>query len=51
MSKNGRFHCTECNKNFSCLVGTIFEHTPMPSWTKVEEALKNGMVGNEDEDW
>ena len=27
MSKNGRFHCTECNKNFSCLVGTIFENT------------------------
>ena len=30
MSKNGRFHCTECNKNFSCLVGTIFENTKLP---------------------
>ena len=25
MSKNGRFHCTACNCNFSCKVGTIFE--------------------------
>ena len=25
MSKSGRFHCTACNKNFSCKVGTIFE--------------------------
>ena len=30
MSKNGRYHCTECNKNFSCLVGTIFENTKLP---------------------
>ena len=30
MSKNGRFHCTKCNKNFSCLVGTIFENTKLP---------------------
>lgn len=30
MSKNGRFHCTQCNKNFSCLVGTIFENTKLP---------------------
>ena len=30
LSKNGRFHCTECNKNFSCLVGTIFENTKLP---------------------
>ena len=29
-SKNGRFHCTGCNKNFSCLVGTIFENTKLP---------------------
>lgn len=27
MSKSGRFHCTHCNKNFSCTVGTIFENT------------------------
>ena len=27
MSKGGRFHCTACNKNFSCTVGTIFENT------------------------
>ena len=27
MSKNGRFHCTKCNHNFSCTVGTIFENT------------------------
>ena len=27
MCKNGRFHCTDCNKNFSCTVGTIFENT------------------------
>ena len=26
-SKNGRFHCTRCNRHFSCLVGTIFENT------------------------
>ena len=25
MSKSGRFHCTACNKNFTCKVGTIFE--------------------------
>ena len=30
MSKNGRFHCTECNHNFSCTVGTIFENTKLP---------------------
>ena len=29
-SRNGRFHCTGCNKNFSCLVGTIFENTKLP---------------------
>jgi transposase-like protein len=27
MSKTGRFHCTNCNHNFSCTVGTIFENT------------------------
>ena len=27
ISKSGRFHCTGCNKNFSCTVGTIFENT------------------------
>lgn len=26
-NKDGRFHCTHCNSNFSCLVGTIFENT------------------------
>ena len=26
-TKNGRFHCTQCNHNFSCTVGTIFENT------------------------
>ena len=30
ISKNGRYHCTGCNKNFSCLVGTIFENTKLP---------------------
>lgn len=25
--KGGRFYCPECNKKFSCLVGTIFENT------------------------
>lgn len=30
MSKNGRFHCTKCNHNFSCTVGTIFENTKVP---------------------
>ena len=30
MSKSGRYHCTKCNKNFSCLVGTIFENTKLP---------------------
>ena len=30
MSKNGRFHCTECNCNFSCLVKTMFENTKLP---------------------
>lgn len=29
-SKSGRFHCTACNHNFSCLVGTIFENTKLP---------------------
>ena len=29
-SKNGRFHCTGCNSNFSCTVGTIFENTKLP---------------------
>lgn len=27
MSKTGRYHCTECNHNFSVTVGTIFENT------------------------
>ena len=27
MSKTGRFHCMNCNHNFSCTVGTIFENT------------------------
>lgn len=27
MSANGRFHCTHCNKYFSCVVGTIMENT------------------------
>jgi transposase-like protein len=27
MSESGRYHCTECNHNFSCTVGTIFENT------------------------
>ena len=33
-SKNGRYHCTHCNKYFSCLVGTIFENTktPLTKW-------------------
>ena len=30
MTKNGRFHCTGCNSNFSCLVDTIFENTKQP---------------------
>ena len=30
MSKNGRFHCAECNCNFSCLVKTMFENTKLP---------------------
>ena len=30
MSKNGRFHCTECNCNFFCLVKTMFENTKLP---------------------
>lgn len=29
-SRNDRFHCTGCNSNFSCLVGTIFENTKLP---------------------
>ena len=28
--KGGRYHCTGCNRNFSCLVGTIFENTKLP---------------------
>jgi transposase-like protein len=27
LSKTGRYHCTECNHNFSVTVGTIFENT------------------------
>ena len=27
LSKTGRYHCTECNHNFSVTVGTIFEDT------------------------
>ncbi len=27
LSKTGRYHCTGCNRNFSCTVGTIFENT------------------------
>jgi len=30
LSKNGRYHCTECNHNFSCTVGTIFENSKLP---------------------
>lgn len=28
--KDGRFRCKACGKNFSCLVGTIFENTNLP---------------------
>ena len=27
---DGRFRCKQCRKNFSCLVGTIFENTNLP---------------------
>jgi transposase-like protein len=27
MSESGRYHCTDCNHNFSITVGTIFENT------------------------
>ena len=28
--KDGKFRCKACRKNFSCLVGTIFENTKLP---------------------
>ena len=28
--KDGKFRCKVCGKNFSCLVGTIFENTKLP---------------------
>ena len=28
--KDGKFRCKSCGKNFSCLVGTIFENTKLP---------------------
>ena len=28
--KDGKFRCKHCSKNFSCLVGTIFENTKLP---------------------
>ena len=28
--KDGKFRCKHCGKNFSCLVGTIFENTKLP---------------------
>ncbi len=28
--KDGKFRCKACGKNFSCLVGTIFENTKLP---------------------
>jgi transposase-like protein len=28
--KNGKFRCKACRRNFSCLVGTIFENTKLP---------------------
>lgn len=28
--KDGRFRCKACRRNFSCLVGTIFENTNLP---------------------
>lgn len=28
--KDGKFRCKHCRKNFSCLVGTIFENTKLP---------------------
>lgn len=28
--KDGNFRCKSCRKNFSCLVGTIFENTKLP---------------------
>lgn len=27
---DGKFRCKGCRKNFSCLVGTIFENTKLP---------------------
>ena len=29
MSESGRYHCTKCNHNFSCTVGTIFENSKL----------------------
>ena len=29
LSESGRYHCTECNHNFSCTVGTIFENSKL----------------------
>ena len=29
LSESGRYHCTECNHNFSITVGTIFENTKL----------------------
>ena len=28
--KDGKYRCSNCGKNFSCLVGTIFENTKLP---------------------
>ena len=28
--KDGKFRCKTCRRNFSCLVGTIFENTKLP---------------------
>ena len=30
LRKDGKFRCKHCRRNFSCLVGTIFENTKLP---------------------
>ncbi len=42
-----RYHCNQCNKDFSVLYGTIFENTklPLPKWFYIIALMQNSKSG------
>lgn len=43
----GRYHCYNCNRSFSMLIGTIFEDTklPLPDWFLIAGLMLNAKTG------